>query len=197
MNDNANQASNDPEEVPPQRKSRRWPWIVGLVVALLAGIGAGAVAQSESEPEVVVQTETVTEEVEVEVEPPDMDERRAGLDELQEELTTLEEELESEGSDLEALREELDERESEITASETEIAENTIPGSGTFLVGDDIQPGTYFTDSDRCYWARLSGFTGQISDVISNGNTRGPAYVTILESDTAFETSRCTEWVKQ
>ena len=47
-------------------------------------------------------------------------------------------------------------------------------GEGVWAVGDEIQPGTYATDApggdalDSCYWARLSGFSGEFDHVIAN-----------------------------
>jgi hypothetical protein len=47
-------------------------------------------------------------------------------------------------------------------------------GPGTWAVGDEIQAGTYTTDAaegdvfDSCYWARLSGFSGDLDDLIAN-----------------------------
>ncbi|WP_438351593.1 hypothetical protein ACP8HI_13705 [Paenibacillus sp. FA6] len=31
---------------------------------------------------------------------------------------------------------------------------------GTYIVGKDIEPGTYKSDGSGSYWARLSGFSG-------------------------------------
>lgn len=71
----------------------------------------------------------------------------------------------------------------------------TIPGDGTFLVGDDIQPGTYRTAGGAgCYWARLKGTSGELGDIIANGNVTGPTTITIAPSDAAFQTSGCVEW---
>jgi type II secretory pathway pseudopilin PulG len=69
---------------------------------------------------------------------------------------------------------------------------------GTFQVGSDIQPGTYRTQtgSPGCYYARLSGFTGTIDDILANNNTDNPAIVTILPSDKGFESKRCGTWTK-
>jgi hypothetical protein len=69
---------------------------------------------------------------------------------------------------------------------------------GTWLVGQDIQAGRYWTDgpsggSSSCYWARLSGFGGHFSEIIANGNVRGPGYVDLSPSDVGFET-KCT-WI--
>lgn len=181
----------------PPKKPRRWPWIAGIVVALVAGVGIGA--GGEAEPEIVTETDTITEEVEVEVEvePADLEERREAIAAAEEENDELGEELAQRTSDLDTREEELDGREESISASETEIEENTIPGSGVYRVGEDIEPGTYRSDGDRCYWARLSGFSGTLGDILANDNVSGSAYVTIAPTDVAFETSRCGDWIRQ
>jgi len=75
-----------------------------------------------------------------------------------------------------------------------------VPGDGTFVVGKEIRPGTYRTDGPEdsvipnCYWARLSGTSGEFDDIITNGNTDGPATVTVSASDKAFLTSGCKTW---
>lgn len=117
-------------------------------------------------------------EAEVEQKAAKLDERNAALDQRETEL---------------------DEREATIGATEVATDENTIPGSGTFLVGDDIQPGTYRGDggSGRCYWARLSGTGGGIGDIIANGLPDDPTVVTIAASDVVFETSGCADWARQ
>lgn len=73
--------------------------------------------------------------------------------------------------------------------------QGTIPGDGTFIVGEDIQPGTYESEgSDFCYWERLSGTSGTLDDIITNGNPTGPTTITISPSDAAFGTQGCSEW---
>ncbi len=68
-------------------------------------------------------------------------------------------------------------------------------GDGTHRVGEDIERGTYRSDeSSLCYWARLAGFSGELEDIIANGNS-GPEIVTITEDDARFETSNCGDWV--
>lgn len=73
---------------------------------------------------------------------------------------------------------------------------------GTFVVGTDIAPGTYKTEGPypralpNCYWARLKGVSGELGDVITNGNTRGPTTVTIKPGDTAFKSNGCATWTK-
>lgn len=118
----------------------------------------------------------------------ELDEREGDLDEREEELDELFEELDER-------EEELDAREEEVTALETEVEENAFPGTGTFLVGDEISPGTYRSeDTSNCYWARLSGTDGSLDSIITNNFGGGRQIVTISGSDRAFETSGCGEW---
>jgi hypothetical protein len=69
-------------------------------------------------------------------------------------------------------------------------------GDGTQVVGEDIQPGIYFANdvSDSCYWERLSGFSGDLDDVIANQLSGDRQIVTIHPSDAGFSSSRCGGW---
>lgn len=69
-------------------------------------------------------------------------------------------------------------------------------GDGMFLVGVDVQPGTYRnSDSSRgCYWERLSGFGGSLDEIIANEFTYSRDIVTIAASDLGFSSSRCGIW---
>lgn len=84
-----------------------------------------------------------------------------------------------------------------IPADADALAAGTIP-PGTYLVGEDVPAGTYRTDGpgdgtfEMCYWARLSGTSGEFDELIANGMEEGPATVTIRDSDAAFETRGCT-----
>lgn len=71
-------------------------------------------------------------------------------------------------------------------------------GDGDHVVGRHIQPGTYRANpTESCYHARLSGFSGQLSDIIANNNTREQVVVTIAEGDVGFTSSRCGTWTRQ
>lgn len=73
----------------------------------------------------------------------------------------------------------------------------TTPGSGTFAVGTDIAPGTYVAvGTDGCYWARLSGFSGDFDDIIANDIGDGQRVVTIAAGDVGFESNRCGTWTR-
>ena len=81
---------------------------------------------------------------------------------------------------------------SQVTSSKTQF------GQGTFIVNTDMKPGKYRSSKgDGCYWARLRGFTGMLSDIIANDfRTSGRALVTIKASDKGFQSSRCGTWTK-
>lgn len=65
---------------------------------------------------------------------------------------------------------------------------------GTYVVGGHIQAGTYRAPGgDGCYWERLSGFSGDLDDVIAN-DFEGATVVSILDSDRGFHTDDCGTW---
>lgn len=72
---------------------------------------------------------------------------------------------------------------------------------GTYLVGRDIAPGTYRGEAgtgllDSCYWERLSGVSGELSDLITNDNPIGSYFVTVQDSDYAVSSTCELELVK-
>lgn len=80
---------------------------------------------------------------------------------------------------------------SQITQSKTSF------GDGEYIVGTDIEPGTYKSSgSAGCYYARLSGFGGSTDEVLANDNTDVSAIVTIDAGDKGFQATRCGTWTK-
>jgi putative cell wall-binding protein len=71
-------------------------------------------------------------------------------------------------------------------------------GDGTYQVGEDIPAGTYRTRTDPpgggCYWERLAGFSGELSDINANEFTDTHAVVTIESGDVGFRTDGCGTW---
>lgn len=66
---------------------------------------------------------------------------------------------------------------------------------GTWRVGVDIAPGTYRTSTtERCYWARLSGFSGTLTEILANDNPRAQTIVTISPTDAGFISRGCGSW---
>jgi hypothetical protein len=79
------------------------------------------------------------------------------------------------------------------------IGPSTTFADGTHVVGIDIEPGTYHSNESwagGCYWERLSGFSGDLDDVIVNEFTSLPRYVEIKASDMAFKSLDCGWWEK-
>jgi len=67
---------------------------------------------------------------------------------------------------------------------------------GIYIVGEDIVPGTYKSDGASTYWARLKGFSGDMNEIIANGNPQGPEIVKISANDVGFQTSGGATWTK-
>jgi len=80
------------------------------------------------------------------------------------------------------------------TVTEAAAGPSATIKNGINLVGVDVQPGTYRSDNDNCYWARLSGTSGTLDDIIANSN--GATVVTIDGSDHAFESRYCAPWTQ-
>lgn len=84
--------------------------------------------------------------------------------------------------------------EARLAEEEAKRKENIIDGNGMFAVNSEIKPGLYRAESGITYWARLSGFSGELNDLIANGLPSGSVVVEILESDKGFETMGFGEW---
>ncbi|WP_067843637.1 hypothetical protein [Amphibacillus sediminis] len=87
-----------------------------------------------------------------------------------------------------------DSEESDADEPENNIEQITIE-AGMHEVGKDIEPGLYKSEGTVSYWARLSGFSGELDDIIANGNPMSDSHVVeIVEGDVAFESSGSGEW---
>lgn len=74
-------------------------------------------------------------------------------------------------------------------------AVTVLRGDGTYRVGTQIKPGLYkSTGGSFCYWARLSGFSGNLDDINANDVVTGITYVQILPGDVGFESDGCGAW---
>ncbi|MFF1740743.1 hypothetical protein [Streptomyces mirabilis] len=79
---------------------------------------------------------------------------------------------------------------------------SSFSGEGQYLVGEDIQAGTYRTGGPEedsvipnCYWARLKNASGEFDAIIANDNIQGQRRVTVNKGE-YFKTSGCQEWKK-
>jgi hypothetical protein len=71
-------------------------------------------------------------------------------------------------------------------------------GDGTQVVGEDIHPGIYYANNvtNSCYWERLSGFSGELDDVIANAFSPNRQIVRIDEGDAGFSSTGCGGWLR-
>ncbi len=71
-------------------------------------------------------------------------------------------------------------------------------GAGTFRVGRDIAPGLWRNSdsSQGCYWQRLSGFSGDMSEIIANGLDITQQTVHIGSGDVGFSSEDCGTWTR-
>ena len=69
-------------------------------------------------------------------------------------------------------------------------------GAGMHAVGSTVLAGTYRTRTamSGCYWERLSGASGQSSDIKANEFTNSTTIVTIATSDAYFKSQGCATW---
>lgn len=165
---------------------RRVPLLAAMVVGafLLGSILGAAVASGGSSKSISLERKIADQAAELDHLRTTVADDKAKKDQLAQEKAALDQRSAD-----------LDKRESDISSQEQAIEANTIPGDGVFLVGKDIQPGTYRNDgSNGCYWARLSGTSGTLGDILANDNVVGQAVVTIASSDVAFQTTRCGKW---
>ena len=91
----------------------------------------------------------------------------------------------------------------ETPESEPAPTTRTSFDNGMFVVGTDIQPGTYSSAGPinpslgLCSYIRLKDTSGDLAkDSIGGGSSPGPAVVTIKDSDAAFQSVNCKTWTK-
>ncbi|WP_199178180.1 hypothetical protein [Mycobacterium hubeiense] len=79
-----------------------------------------------------------------------------------------------------------------------EPPKTTMDHDGVYVVGTDIEPGTYTSagpvDDDVCYWKRMGDLHGDA--IIDNAMTKKPQTVLVDATDKAFKTDGCQPWQK-
>ncbi|MDY7085966.1 MAG: hypothetical protein SYR96_12755 [Actinomycetota bacterium] len=72
---------------------------------------------------------------------------------------------------------------------------DTIPGSGTYLVGKDFNAGVYRSaGNSSCYWERASDAGGSLNSIIANDIGSGQRLVYVKPTDKVFKSSGCATW---
>src|SRR4029079_8679761 len=70
-------------------------------------------------------------------------------------------------------------------------------GQGTYIVGVDIAAGTWTAPGgSSCYWERVSGFGGELADIIANDFGATSPIVSIDAGDAGFKSSKCGTWTR-
>ena len=85
----------------------------------------------------------------------------------------------------------------ESNSKNASISAGEIIYSGTYIVGQTVQPGTYVIQEsgDACYWERLDSSGNIIANNFIQATTR--VEVTIQPTDYSFNSDGCGEWVRQ
>jgi len=107
-------------------------------------------------------------------------------------------ELDARAAEIATMEQAVAAREAAVSTAEQRVKATTIT-TGTWVVGRDVEPGTYTTAgvaSSDCYWGIYrSGTNGD--DIIDN-DLPGGGYPTVtLSVGQDFKTARCGDWVKQ
>lgn len=201
-----------PEPAAKQKKPRRWVSMILVgAIAFVVGVAAGgaggnddatdsaASAGRSEDSEAITELESERDQLQGELESvtADLESLTAERDELSGDLETMTEERDAALTDAEEA--EVREADAAAEAAEEEAqAASTSFADGSWRVGEDIDPGTYRAEgSDACYWERLSGFSGELGEIISNDFSSGPTTVTIAEDDAGFTSQRCGTWELQ
>jgi hypothetical protein len=161
-----------------RQQLRPWMTYVGIgLVGLVIGVAAGG--GSAEKAKTVTKTKTTVSTIEPSA---------AELAQARKDIRGLRGQVADRRSALRDL-------ERKISGARRAVKRSTIPGDGTFMVGTDIDPGTYRAAArEGCYWARLASLSG--SDIAENDISDGPMLVEISSSDKAFKTSGCATFHK-
>jgi hypothetical protein len=176
-------------EAKPRRKLPL-PALIGAGALVLGLIIGAAVGSSLSAPTAEDKADAVQQKEDLAAADEMIDEQRGKIFEL----TSHEKDLDDREAALVTRDAAVAAREAAVTTVEAAVAANTIPGDGTYIVGTDVQPGTYRSEGgSSCYWARLNA-TGD--DIIDNNLASGPAVLTIQAGDGLIKVNNCAPFTK-
>lgn len=168
----------------PAPKRRRWPYVAGVVVALLVGVGIGSsgdkgIPKADYDKVVAENASLVTKAKTAEGKAQDADGRAAAANR----------QLADAKAALDKRSAELDAREAKVTTAEASYDASHLK-PGVYIVGTDIQPGQYRSVADvtgLCYFAQKDGQKILWNDVNKEGR---PVATVEAAAGTTFEFGR-------
>lgn len=182
-----------------------------LAAVLLAGTGGFVLADQRADDryaalaDKLAETETAVADTAANLETARLNEAdwRDQYENIVNQVDDIEAELQEDRDIITAARDRLLERSKDLARreralerAETVEERSQFPGDGTFVVGEDVTPGTYRSaGTSGCYYAFMSSL-GAGAEIIDNNLTDGPAVVSLVAGD-IFETSGCAEWDQQ
>jgi hypothetical protein len=161
-----------PVRPPKLKTSRRWlPWALGLL-ALVVGLVIGGSNSKTKNVDVAVPGPTTTQSA------------TETLTETQTQTATT--------------------TPTQVVATKTVQVRVTFTptpvgatGDGQYLVGSEIQPGTWHTPGGAdCYYERDNSLGGEVGAIIANDNITGPTTIQIDPSDKAVKFNGGCAWSK-
>lgn len=164
-----------------------------LLVALIAGAAIGQADTPEPATQPRPVTTTVTQTVTAD---PTLDQRkeaRAKLRSLREKASEARVDASSAARRERRARSELRGLKRELATTADQVAMSSFEGDGTYVVGENILPGTYGAEaSPGCYWetGRGSG-SGGIDGIIENDNADGPVVIQVTPDVYQVKVARC------
>lgn len=192
-------------------RRRRWPVRAGiaaaLVIALLAGVVIGSVSSSNQSALDLAHRNLRTADQQLAAARSQVSDLRAQYSaaqaQAQQATTTANAKAQAayaaRKAALDKRARSLRRRAQEISAAEGQLKSSTISSDGVYVVGTDIQPGTYHTNGDggqtddECYYATLN--SSSTNDIADNNNFDGPETVDVTGAYALAISGPCT-WVK-
>ncbi|MDO9410064.1 hypothetical protein [Patulibacter sp.] len=165
-----------------------------VFVALIAGTAIGQTNPDEGATEPTTVATTVTRTVTADPTLQQRKDARAKLRDLRSRATDARADASSAARRERRSRSELRELKAQISTTSDQVAMSSFEGDGTFVVNEDILPGTYrAAASPGCYWETGRGSGAETLDnIIANDNTDGPVVVQITPDTYQIKVARCS-----
>lgn len=186
---------------PPPRKQRKWPFIVGAVVALLVLVGLVNGGGDTTSPTPAAAAPAPAPAAPV---PGPVGPSQAEIDEAQQQLDDINRQLEDRKAELNSMPT----APAAVPAAPVDPAPVTsgpvtTVSDGTYQVGTDMTAGRYKTPGpdgsgalDMCYVSRNKDDSAELDAIIANQIVQGPGSVTVSDGEFAEFSGGCT-WTKQ